>query len=327
MIDAVDPVRRDLSRQVTDSLGENKIKLTGKPQATNLEMEPVVPQAKKADLTVSVATESMDASEDIPKIFWFGFEGDFGVKAFIELAPEILAKMALKTFKVSVPVRDWQPCSQDWGGYVTYTMELDKTIVVKGSPTSNGNSTGDGIRRFEKKVLVNIVLNPRTPEEIIAKKDPRPADFRVSGRYSDEFNGSREGDPCCGPESGNYRTKFRTGSETRFLGSFQKRFDLRFTGGDRDYSLAFDFLTDALPGRHHEFFEILDTNCPLEYAEESSEFSERPVAITGSLADGRHGGRFLNSAGDVLQGTKTLPGIDGSTVTWEWALARCKTMR
>lgn len=322
MIDALN--RGDVSRQVTDALGENKIKLTGKPQAENLEQEPVVPRAKKAALTVSVATENMDASEDIPKIFWFGFEGDFGLKAFIELAPDILAKMALKTFKVSVPVRDWQPCSDDWGGIINYTKKLSKTIVVKASRSSNGNSTGDGIRRIEKDVMVNVVLNPRTPEDIIAKKDPRPADFRVRGRYSDIFDGSREGDPCCGPKEGTYTTKFRTGSETKFLSSFQKRFYLRFTGGDRDYALSFDFSTDLLPARIHSFMEILDTNCPLEYAEESSQESDTQVALTDSLPDGRYGDRFVSPAGDLLQGTKKLQAPDGSEVTWEWALARCK---
>jgi hypothetical protein len=321
MIDALD--RGDVSRQITNDLGENKIKLTGKPQARDLEQEPVVPKAKKAALTVSVATENMDASEDIPKIFWFGFEGDFGVKAFIELAPDILAKMALKTFKVSVPVRDWQPCSEDWGGFITYTKKLSKTIVVKASRASNGNSTGDGIRRIEKDVLVNVVLNPRTPEEIVAKKDPKPADFRVRGRYSDIFDGTREGDPCCGPKEGSYATKFRSGSETKFLGSFQKRFYLRFAGGDRDYSLSFDLSGDLIPGRHHSFMEIVETNCALEYAEEKSEETELQVTVSDALPDGRYGQRFLNSAGDLLQGSKELQSPDGSTITWEWALARC----
>lgn len=324
MIDAVDAVKRDISRQVTDGLGENKIKLTGKPQAKNLEQEPVVPQAKKADLTVSVATENMDASEDIPKIFWFGFEGDFGLKAIFEVIPDILAKMPLKTYKVSVPVRDWQPCSEDWGGYVHYTKKLNKTIVVKSSRTSNGNSTGDGIRRIEKDVAAQIVLNPRTPEDIIAKKDPRPADFRVRGRYSDIFEGTRDGDPCCGPEEGKYTTKFRSGSETNFLGSFQKRFYLRFSGGDRDYSLAFDFDSDPVAGRTHNFFEILDTNCPLEYAEEESNYIDSPQSVSDQLPEGRYGDRFLNTAGDLLMGTKEVQGVDGSTITWEWALARCK---
>jgi hypothetical protein len=153
----------------------------------------------------------------------------------IEVIPDILAKMPLKTYKVSVPVRDWQPCSDDWGGFVNYSLNHSQTIVVKANRSSNGNSTGDGIRRIVKDVLVNVVLNPRTPEEIVAKKDPKPADYRVRGLYSDIFEGSREGDPCCGPQEGNYTTKFRSGSETKFLTSFQKAFDLRFNGGDLDY--------------------------------------------------------------------------------------------
>ncbi|MEP7149977.1 MAG: hypothetical protein ABI857_13950 [Acidobacteriota bacterium] len=321
---ADDKKKQDISIQVTNALGENKITIYGKPQAENLELVPVVPRAKKAALRVSVATERMDASDDIPKIFWFGFAGDFGLKAIIEVVPDILAKMALKTYKVSVPVRDWQPCSEDWGGYINYTRKLSRTIVVKANRTSNGNSTGDGIRRIEKNESVNVVLNPRTPDDIEAKKEPRPADYRVSGRYSDIFDGSREGDPCCGPKEGSYKTKFRSGSETTFLGSFQNRFDLRFTGGDRDYTLAFSFASDPVDARIHTFFEILDTDCPLEYAEESSEYSNTSIMVTDMLADGRYGERFLNPAGDLLQGTKQVQAPDGSTVTWEWALARCK---
>jgi len=326
---ADDKTKGDIFKQVTNDLGENKITLFGKPQDRDLRKEPVVPKAKKAGLDVSVATENMDASEDIPKIFWFGFEGNFGLKAFIEVIPDILGKMALKTYKVSVPVRDWQPCSEDWGGYINYTKKLSRTIVVKANRTSNGNSTGDGIRRIERDVVVNVVLNPRTPEDIAAKKDPRPADFRVRGRYSDIFDGSREADPCCGPLEGKFATKFRSGSETKFLGSFQKRFYLRFTGSERDYSLAFDFSTDPVDGRTHSFNEILETDCPLEYAEESSQYSDTPITLAAELSDGRYGSRFVNSAGDVLQGSKPAAGAppiqspDGSTITWEWALVRC----
>lgn len=321
-VDALD--RGDISRQVTNNLGENKIKLTGKPQAQNLEQDPLVPMGKKAALTVAVATENMNASEDIPKIFWFGFEGDFGLKAFIKLAPDILAKMALKTFKVSVPVRDWQPCSEDWGGFINYTKTLRRTTVVKATRTSNGNSTGDGIRRIEKDETVNVVLNPRTPEDVAAQKARRPADFRVRGRYLYVFDGTREGDPCCGPQEGSYTTKFRSGNETTFFKSFQEPFDVRFSGGDRDYSLSFNFATSPIETRVHDFFEILDTNCPLEYADEKSEYENSFVSLTDMLPDGRYGQRFVNTAGDLLQGTKQVQATDGSTVTWEWALARCK---
>lgn len=320
---ADDGKKQDISIQVTNALGENKIVLFGKPQAQNLENEAVVPLAKKARLTVSVATENMNASEDLPKIFGFGAGGDFGVGAFIKLAPDIAAKMALKTYKVMVPVRDWQPCSEDWGGYINYTKKLNTTIVVKASRNSNGNSTGDGVRRIERDEEVNVVLNPRTPEDIIAKTDPRPADFRVRGRHSDIFDGSRDGDPCCGPVEGTYRTKFRSGSITTFSGSFQKRFHFRFAGGDRDYSLSFEFNTDLMPAHTHAFTEILETNCPLEYDEENSEDSDSPIELEDALPDGRYGQRFLNPAGDLLQGTKQVQAPDGSTVNWDWALARC----
>jgi hypothetical protein len=42
------------------------------------------------------------------------------------------------------------------------------------------------------------------------------------------------------------------------------------------------------------------------------------------LPDGRYGDRFVSPAGDLLQGTKVVQPPDGSTVTWEWALARCR---
>ena len=325
-IKSLDDKKPDISKQVTNDLGENKIRLTGLPQARDLSHEPVVPQAKRARLRVFVATENMDAKEDLPKIFWFGFEGAFGLKAFVEFLPNMLAKMALKSYGVMVPVRDWQPCSEDWGGYINYTKKTipPLVIVVKAGRNSNGNSTGDGIRRIERDVEVNVVLNPRTPEDIIQKKEPRPADYVVRVRYSDIFTGSRVGDPCCGPKEGTYATKFRTGSETKFFGSFKKLFGHRLTGGDRDYSLSFDFSTDLLEAQVHEFTEILDTDCPLEYGEEKSKDSEQPMMLEDNLPEGRYGDRFVNTAGDLLQGTKTLPAPDGSTVTWEWALARCK---
>lgn len=324
LIDAVDPVRRDISRQKTDKQGVNKIKLTGKPQAKNLEAEPVVPKDKKADLTVAVATEDMEAKDDLQKIFWFGFEGDFGVKAFLEVLPDIMAKMALRNFKVTVPVRDWQPCSEDWGGYINYKRNLSTTIVVKSSRSSNGNSTGDGVRRITKDETVNIVLNPRTKEEVIAKAPNKPADFRVRGKYTDIFEGVREADPCCGPVEGNYSTKFREGEEIKFFGVFQRKMYVSFSGGDRDFSLGFSFDSDLVNGQRHEFKEILETNCQLEYAEEYSRDSEFPAAVSGLLNPGRYGQRYLNAAGDLLQGTKETQLPDGSTITWEWALARCK---
>ena len=88
---------------------------------------------------------------------------------------------------------------------------------------------------------------------------------------------------------------------------------------------AFDFATDPLRGRNHSFKEILETDCGIEYNEEESLFTDIEVAVAGSLPDGRYGSRYVNMEGDLLQGTKPTQGFDGSTITWEWALARCKT--
>jgi hypothetical protein len=317
---STDPARGDISKQKTDANGQNKIKIMGEPQSRPL-AEPLVPQAKNPALRLSVATEDMDAAKDIPKII---FGARWGIASLIEFAPDLLAKMALKSYKITIPVRDWQPCSEDWGGYINYRKKLQSTIVVKSSRTSNGNSTGDGVRRIEKDEEVNVVLNPRTPEQVAAKAPTKPADFRVRGRHSDIFDGLRDGDPCCGPAEGSYRTKFRTGSTMKFFGTFQKAFYLRVSGGDRDYAMSFDFGTDPVKANIHKFTEIVETSCPLEYAEAESDDSESVMAISDRLPDGRYGSRFLNDAGDLLQGSKEVQGIDGSTITWDWALARCK---
>ena len=323
-----------ISRQVTNDVGENKIKLTGLKQKTNLEGLPVVPRAKNASLRVSVATENMDAKKDIPKLFGLGFdsafdffENAFGLKQVLGMLPDMFAKMALKTYKVGVPVRDWQPCSDDWGGYINYKKKLSKTVVVRSSRSSNGNSTGDGVRRIEKEATVSVVLNPRTPEDVEANKPLRPADYRVRGKYREVFEGSREADPCCGPEEGAFATKFRTGSITDFFGSFQAPFSLSFSGGDRDYSLGFHFMTESVDAHQYEFMEILETNCPLEYAEESSKDTDFPMFLEDDLAPGRYPERLSNTAGDLLKGSKEVPRPDGSIITWDWELARCKQMR
>jgi hypothetical protein len=317
---STDPARGDLSKQKTDANGQNQIKIMGKPQSQPL-ADPLVPQMKNPALRMSVATEDMDAAKDIPKII---FGARWGVASLIEFAPDLLAKMALKNYRISVPVRDWQPCSEDWGGYIIYKKKLQLPIVVKSSRTSNGNSTGDGFRRIEKEEEVSVVLNPRTPEQIAAKAPTKPASYRVIGRHSDIFDGVRENDPCCGPTEGKYTTKFREGTITKFFGTFQKNFYVRINGGDRDYSLSFDFGTEPVKANIHQFYEISETSCLLEYGESKSDDSEGVISLSDSLPDGRYPSRYVNDAGDIYQGSKTLTGADGSTITWEWALARCR---
>ena len=322
---------KDAYNQRTDKMGQNKIKLTGKPQKRDLSKTPVVPVPKKDRWRVSVATEKMDAKKDLSKIFF----GGAGLKAglgsvivlIVELVPEMMGKMALKSYRVDVPVRDWEPCSEDWGGTITYTKDLFKTTVVRSSRTSNGNSTGDGVSTTNNHVEVNVTLNPRDPVQLAAKSPKNPANFQVEGYFIHKFEGKREADPCCGKNEGSFSTAFVSGQETDFSGTFLNPFGLDFSGGDMDFQLGFDFATGAIKSRHHNYVQVTDTNCPLEKNESSDENFDGTITLNDGLASGRHRERYLDPSGDFLSGSKTYQIPDGSTVTWEWDLSRCKTTR
>jgi hypothetical protein len=323
IVDAVDRTRGDTSRQRTNELGENKIKLTGKPQARNLEQEPVVPLGTKADLRVSIATEKMDASKDIPKIFSFGLGGKFGPAALIEIAPEILGKMALRSFRVSVPVRDWQPCSDDWGGIITVHRELHKTVSELRKIEINGNTSGTGLLRVSEIDDAEIVLNPRTRAEIENNAAEKPASVTVRGVHSSIGEFIRAGDPCCGTEEGIFHTKLRRGEEFKYEKSnLTMSSPVTFRGSQRDYTLMLLFQLDLIPVEVRKFGEVIESNCPLEGGWSKMEPSYWGYTVT--LPEGRWAERFVNSEGDILAGSKTIKMPDGATVTWTWKLARCK---
>jgi hypothetical protein len=323
IVDAVDKTRGDTSRQRTNELGENKIKLTGKPQATNLEQVPVVPLGTKADLRVSIATEKMDAGKDLPKIFSFGLGGKFGPAAIIEIAPEILGKMALRSFRVSVPVRDWQPCSDDWGGIITVHRELHKTVSELRKIEINGNTSGTGLLRVSEIDDAEIVLNPRTPAEIENHAAEKPASVTARGVHSSIGEFIRAGDPCCGTEEGIFHTKLRRGEEFKYeKNNLTMSSPVTFRGSQRDYTLMLLFQLDLIPVEVRKFGEVIESNCPLEGGWSKMEPSAWGYTVT--LPEGRWAERFVNPEGDLLAGSKTIKAPDGAMVTWTWKLARCK---
>ena len=323
LVDAVDKVRRDISRQRTNELGENQIKLTGKPQARDMEQEPVVPIPTKADLRVSIATEDMDASKDLPKIFFFGVGGKFGIGALIEMAPAILGKMALRSFRVSVPVRDWQPCSDDWAGFIKLHRVRSKTTSEIGTRFPNGNTSGKGILHVLEVDDAEIVLNPRSPQEVASQAPPKLATVYARGDHRSIGEFVRAGDPCCGSDEGIYHTRLRRGEEFKYQKTLKMMSPLAFSGSERDYWLMFQFgIDEMIPVTVRKFGEVIESNCPLEGGWSKTE--ESFWAYAAILPQGRWGDRFLNPEGELLAGTKTIDTPDGATVTWEWALARCK---
>lgn len=320
-LDANDSTRGDISKQKTDDTGTSKIKLTGKPQARNLENEAVVPLGKKAELKVSVATEDMDPSEDIPKIFWFGVGGDFGIAALIELAPDIMAKMALKDFRVVVPVRDWQPCSQDWGGTIRAVLETHAQIVIKANKMSNGNSTGDGTSRIDKVDEVNVTLNPRTEEERATMSAMKPAYLDIRGTHRQIDEKYVVNNPCCGTTPGNFKFRLVEGQEMTYFTTQRKSVSASVRTTERDFELILSVDTNTFPVKWRQFSHIV-TNCPV-----GDDSYDRVVdsqhSVSFRMMPGRYGERYVNTAGELLMGTKTFELTPDTKITWTWNLARC----
>lgn len=317
---------KSVYNQKTDTNGENKIKATGKEQKKNLENIPVSPVPKYDHWKVSVATENMDAEKDLPKIFFgaLGLKGGSPISFLMDFVPEVLAKMALRSFKVNIPVRDWEPCTEDWSGRINYTKDFFKKEIIKASRTSNGNSTGDGVRTIDVHEEAEITLNPRTKEEVAARIARKHADIDLFGYYSTQFEGNREKDPCCGKNEGSFNTKFTSGTETKFSKKYTAPFNVSFSGGNNDFSLGFNFDIAGIPSKVHDYLQVLDTTCPLEKQESYDRNSDSVTHISADLSSGRYGDRYLDVSGDFLVGSKKyqLPG--GETVNWEWELSRCK---
>lgn len=325
-MDAVDRKNLDLSKQFTDEQGQNKIKATGKEQKRDLRKIAVTPVPKKDRWRVAVATEKMDANKDIPKIIWGSLDLKNGgiVGYLIGVVPDVLAKMALKTYRVDIPVKDWEPCSEDWAGTVQYTRDLRKTEIIRSSRTPGKNSAGDGTKTTDIHEDVQVTLNPRTPEEIAAKAERKPADIDAYGNYTTEFNGNRENDPCCGKTEGSYTTRFVSGTDISFSGNTQYGFGLSFSGGDSDYQLGFQLSTGPLKSKVHDYERVDETTCDLEKGHDTT--TESTAWLHATLVNGRYPTMYLND-GIELVGSKTYQDPDGSTVTWSWDISRCKQPR
>ena len=320
-IDAID--RGNVYTQRTNESGQNQIKATGKEQRRDLRKIAVTPVSKYDRWRLSIATEKMDAKSDIPKILWGALDLKKGsiLTYFISFIPDMLGKMALKSQQVNIPVRDWEPCTEDWAGTISYTRDLRKTEVITSRLKLGFNSGGDGTRTTDIHEDVQITLNPRTREEIAANVPKKRAQFDAYGNYTTRFEGFRANDPCCGKEEGKYTTRFVSGTDIDFSGQFAYSFGMTFKGGDNDYQLGFSLDTGPIKSRVHDYEHVEESNCFLETGHD--ETMENTAWVHATLASGRYPSMYLTD-GVELVGGKKLQEADGSTVTWWWELSRCK---
>ena len=323
----IDGANRDHHKQETDANGESKIYLEGAKQKKDLNGLKVVPLPRKAVVRADVALKNMkDTKQEVADIGGFTIGTATGGGSLLGLLgsiPEIGFRMKIPVTAVAVPVRDWTPCSADWGGWITVTRKFEQTIAIKGNRLSNGNTTGDGVRRISRVDEAEITLNPRKPEEM-QTKDPNPAMIALRGKHSDISDLYRPLEPCCGSTEGKFTTRIRRGEEMEYNTIIRERFNVGYRGSERDYSLEFGFSSsEGFPARLHKFVEVIETNCELD--EGFSKESDTLWLSSFALTPGRYGQRVVNSEGELLFGKKddvVLP--DGSKEVWTWALARCR---
>ena len=321
----LDGKNRDHHKQETDDTGKSEIYLEGAKQKKDLTNAKVVPLPRKATVRADIALKNMkDSKQEVSDIgnFGFGVATGGGLLGIIGSLPEIGFRMKIPAVAVNVPIRDWTPCSADWGGWINVDREYHQTITIAPNRMSNGNTTGSGVRRVSRVEGAEVTLHPRKPEEM-QSTDPKPASVIFHGKHSDVSDLFRGAEPCCGQTEGRFTTRIRKGEELEYRQMTKTKVRVEYRGSERDYGLAFAFeSTDPIPARRHKFVEILETNCELDKG--WSEVTDTLWSTAYALNPGRYGQRLVNSEGELLFGSKetTLP--DGSKESWSWGLARCR---
>ena len=320
----LDGNNRDHHKQETDDSGKSEIYLEGGKQKKDLTDQKVVPLPRKAVVRADIALKSMkDSKQEVSDIgnFGFGVATGGGLLGIVGALPEIGFRMKIPAVAVNVPIRDWTPCSADWGGWINVTREFHQTITIAPTRLSNGNSTGAGVRRISRVEGAEATLHPRKPEEM-QTADPNPASVVFHGKHSDVSDLYRGAEPCCGRTEGRFTTKMRKDDEMEYNFLTKTRVAVNYRGSERDYELSFDFTsTEGIPARRHEFLEILETNCELDNG--WSRETETLWSTGYGLVPGRYAQRLVNSEGEFLFGSKDLTLPDGSKESWSWGLARC----
>jgi hypothetical protein len=296
---------RAISDLKTDQIGESKIKIIGQRQSRDLTKMAVFEVPKRVRYRVSIATEKMDAKKDIPKIFWGGVDIKSGgiIGFIIDFIPDMMGKMALKAYKVEVPIKDWKPCTDDdnWGGTVTYTRD-------KFTPRTN--------------------IHEEASITIVAKAEGEPKTGKPTA-YSDVF-GYRTtdnppvsaDDPCC-----EGTTTTQSGSRFDFEGKFEAPFNISFHGTENEFRLGFSFHTPSMKSKSRDYLKVLSTACPYEDDDGYDRTQEGSFELGGGLGDGHYATRYVDQSGEHLVGSTSYIDGEGATVNWEWDLTHCRPVR
>lgn len=321
-LQAPDGADRDPSKQISDDNGESRMNLVGAPKIPAVVNQPVVPVRKKAQVKVSVALKAKkDYAQNFIDLGGAGiglfFGGPLGVLGSL---PEIGFRMKFDIKNLTVPVKDWELCTSDWAGTITYRRVFKTAYSVS-------TASRKGTRTIDEKTEITWVLNPRT-RDLPADTPPRPADVYVNVDNSDVFEGTGEADVCCDNKSSkDGAARIREAVSLNVANQGKAPVGVELSGNFLLSIFPFIAEPELFKGRKRRSFTVSEAACAVDQdqtAESTVEaFADTP---TESLRETKTNRRLANFGEGVeeLFGTESFDDPRGGTIVYEWSLARCR---
>ena len=321
----------DAARQITDDNGESRINLVGAPKIPTVINQPVVPVRKKATVKVAV---SMKSKRDLKQNFFdigaaalgivMGAKSGGGVGALLAVLsslPEFGFRMKFDVQKLTVPVTDWELCTEDWAGTVEYKRIYKKSFVVK-------TASRKGTRTIDEKTEVTWVMNPRK-RDMPFETPPIPADVSVSVDNSDIFEGTGEADVCCDKkEAKDAGARIREAYILKFDNETKSILKINLTDGNFLLSFYPFIVSDAFKGTTRRSFTVSESSCPVDEDQTAESTLEAIADGIVSLSNTKTK-RKLSPKGvsgervEEISGTEKFDDERGGEIIYTWSLARC----
>lgn len=323
----------DVTKQITDDNGESRINLVGAPKIPAVINLPVVPIRKKATVKVAVSLKSKrDGWQNALDIFGAGVGIGMGAKSggaigallgVLSSLPEFAYRMKVDVQNLKVPVKDWEPCTSDWAGTVTYTRIFKQSYPVK-------TASRRGTQTIDERTEIEWSLNPRK-RDMPANTPPIPDDVTVKVDNSNIFEGTGEADVCCDKkEAKDAGARIRESITLKVDNDTKSILKLDLTNGSFLLSM-YPLITDpnAFRGTKRRSFTVAESACPVD--EDQTAESETEATAESSLEYLRSTKtkRKLSPKGangesvEEIEGTEKFDDPRGGEITYTWSLARC----
>jgi hypothetical protein len=313
--------QRDPMKQITDASGESKMLLVGAPKIPSVLNKPVVPVKKRAGVAVEVSFKSpRDTAQNFMDMgsaaLSVALSGPF---AILSILSEIGFRTKWEAKRITVPVTDWELCTDDWAGAVRYERLHEFTQRVN-------NASRIGTRRVREFAQITWEMIPRT-RNMPANTPPIPANVNVVIDHSDVFEGTGLADVCC-----NDKAMVESGARIRDAITVTANNNVRSV---LPIDLTEAFLLTITPAiddmnafmaTKRRSFTVSESKCPVD-EEPNAETTENvtaffPLVALDQVKTQRRLTRQENGLEEIF-GSETFDSPNGGEITYTWYLARC----